>query len=365
MAKSNLIPILAGGAALLFLGGKKKKSSSGGTSSGGTSGGGALGGGTSGGGASGGGTSGGGTSGGGTSGGGTSGGGTSGGGTSGGGTSGGGTSGGGTSGGGTSGGGTSGGGTSGGGTSGGEAYGKPPLGPSGSGSCVGSSYSRDPQYMSPDISVSDKAMTLFDESGYFFYMPRSFQNSIYDFMLDRFNTMRDTQQGSTVASVVLRDALKEFNSTCNWYGPIGSLDKPAKMMWDGGRRLAIMAQETAGVFDPSPGDLFQTGQRFTVTRDSLGLPDPGVSDIGQVNRVEIIATDKGQENAEHIIGQVVGDKGPNGEKDLFEVRIVGEFNGSDVSPKLRIGHRFKVGSNAFFSKKGPMGIFRIFPKSME
>lgn len=249
-----------------------------------------------------------------------------------------------------------------------DTYGKPPIGPTGVGSCVNAFYTRDPEYLTPDILTSPKALTLFNEAGYFFYIRRSFQKKLYDYLLDRFNAMKNGQEPGTVASVILRDALKHFNSGCKWEGPIDSLSEPEQIVWNDAHRLVLMAQTTIGVKD-SP-ELFNTGNRFTIPRESVGMPDPGFMNsekkpglIGR--RVQIIATDKTQENAEHIIGEISKLSGPNGEPNLFEVKIVGTFQGSDVSPQLRTKHGFKVGSNAYFSQTGPTGIYRIFSEGMK
>jgi len=253
-----------------------------------------------------------------------------------------------------------------------EPFGKPGMGPTGSGSCANSIYTRDPEYMTPDVMVAEGGFTLFQESDYFFYIRRDFQKKLYDYMLERFAAMNNGQEAPTVASVVLREGLKHFNSGCKWENPIDSLSEPEQLVWDGGRRLAVMAQFTAGREDPGFSDMMQTGERFTITRKSLGYPDPGFAGNtpqqkqALINRrVEIIATDKTQENAEHIIGEIVKLTGPNGEPGLFEVRILGNFRGSDVAPRLRLKHRFKTGSNAYFPQSGPTGIFRIFPEGME
>ena len=244
---------------------------------------------------------------------------------------------------------------------------KPPMGPSGVGSCANSIYNRDPQYLQ-DVVVSQKALTMFSEPEYYFYMRGDFQKKLYEYMLQRFTAMKNNQERRTVASVVLREALKHFNSGCKWEVPIDSLSEPERLVWDGGRRLAIMAQATAGIEDPGYKELFGTGNRFSITRESLGDPDPGFMGAQKKpapgTRVEVLVTDATQENAEHIIGEVVKLSGPGGEPNLFEVRIVDKFQGIDVSPRLRTKHGFKKGSNAYFSQKGPTGIYRIFPQGM-
>lgn len=248
-----------------------------------------------------------------------------------------------------------------------EPYGKPPIGPSGVGSCANSIYNRDPQYLQ-DIVASQKALTMFSEPEYFFYMRGDFQKKLYEYMLQRFNAMKNGQERRTVASVVLREALKHFNSGCKWEVPIDSLSQPEQLVWDGGRRLAVMAQVTAGIEDPGYSKLFQTGKRYAITRDSLDEPDPGFMGAQEKpspgTRIEVLATDATQENAEHIIGEIVKLSGPNGEPNLFEVRIIDNFQGMDVEPRLRTKHGFKKGSNAYFSQQGPTGIYRLFPQGM-
>lgn len=249
-----------------------------------------------------------------------------------------------------------------------EPYGKPEIGPSGAGSCANQIYNRDPMYLSPDISITDKALNLFSEPEYYFYLRGDFQTKLYNYMLQRFQAMKSGQERRTVASVVLREALKHFNSGCKWEVAIDSLAKPEQLVWSSGQRLAIMAQVTAGIEDPSYKDLFQTGSRFSITRESLGEPDPGFYGAQKKpapgTRVEVLVTDKTQESAEHIIGEVAKLTGPNGEPYMFEIRIIDKFQGADVSPRLRTKHGFKVGSNVYFSQKGPTGIYRIFPHGM-
>lgn len=249
-----------------------------------------------------------------------------------------------------------------------EPSGKPEIGPSGAGLCVNPVYNRDPEYLTPDIMIAQKTLSMFAEPEYYFYIRHDFQKKLYDYMYGRFKAMKDGHERRTVASVVLREALKHFNSGCKWEVPVDSLSKPEQLVWDGGRRLAIMAQVTVGLEDPGYKQLFQTGQRYTVTRDSLGDPDPGFYGAQKKpipgTRVEILATDPTQENAEHLIGEILKMSGPNGEPNLFEIRIVDKFQGIDVAPRLRTKHGFKTGSNAFFSQKGPTGIYRIFQQGM-
>ena len=73
-------------------------------------------------------------------------------------------------------------------------YGKPAIGPSGVGSCANAVYTRDPQYFTPDASVSQKALNLFDEPGYYFYIRRDFQAKLYDYMYQRFSAMQNNQE---------------------------------------------------------------------------------------------------------------------------------------------------------------------------
>jgi len=253
-----------------------------------------------------------------------------------------------------------------------ESNAKPAIGPTGSGSCATSLYSRDPMYITDNVSMAQNSWSLYPEKGYYFYINHDGQKKLYDYMLNRFEAMESGEEVRTVASVVLREALKNFNSDCNWESPIDSLSEPERLVWDGGSRLVNIAQFTAGIEDPGQGDLFQTSQRFTITRNSLGTVDPGFMGVDNAakqdlidRRVELLATDTTQENAEHIIGKIRKMSGPNGEPNLFEVEILGTFQGADVAPRLKLKHGFKVGSNAYFSQPGPTGIFRMFPKGME
>ena len=251
----------------------------------------------------------------------------------------------------------------------GDPYGKPALGPSGAGNCANSIYNRDPGYISPDLVVSQKAMAMFPEAEMFFYLRPDAQALIYNYMFEKFTKMRQEQERRTVASVVLRDALKSVNAECEWENSIDTLGAPEQLVWDSARRLALMAQVTAGIEDPTPQQLFVTGNRFAVSRDSLGDPDPGFMGASKKpepgRRVEILVTDESMANAEHIIGKIEKLSGPNGEPDLFEVRIIGTFQGNNVAPTLRDKHGFKTGSNAYFSQNGPTGIYRIFPSGTE
>jgi len=247
---------------------------------------------------------------------------------------------------------------------------KPPIGPTAVGTCVNEIYTRDPVYMAGDIAetLSAKALTMFKESEYYFYLRPAFQTKLYDYMLARFTAMSNGSERHTAMSVVLREGLKHFNSGCAWEGPLDLAGEPHKLVWTGSRRLAIMAMETAGVEDISFNDLYKTSARYTIPRTAFGEPDPGffTSETKPVpgTRVEILASDASRENAEHIIGEIVKLSGPSGELDQFEVRIIPTFQGVDVSPNLQTKHGFKVGSNAYFSQKGPTGIYRMFPKGM-
>lgn len=246
---------------------------------------------------------------------------------------------------------------------------KPAIGPSAVGTCVNQVYTRDPEYIAGDLDISQKGYNLFGEAGYYFYIRRSLQEKLYNYMLARLKDMKNGAERRTVASVVLREALKHFNSGCKWEGSISSLSEPEKLVWSGGQRLAIIAQTTAGIVDPSYDDLFRTGNRLSITRDSLGDPDPGFFGAQTKpvpgTRVEVLVTDETQENAEHIIGEVVKLSGPNGENDKFEIKFISTFQGANVTPNLTSKHGFKVGSNAYFSQKSPTGIYRIFPKDMK
>jgi hypothetical protein len=246
-------------------------------------------------------------------------------------------------------------------------YGKPPIGPSGVGSCANPVYNRDPEYFTPEVTVAQKALVRFSEPEMFFYIRNPMQTKIYNYMLGRFEAQKKGQERRTVASVVLRDALEHVNSGCKWDHAASTLTKPEQLVWEGGARLSVMAQITAGLDDPKQSQLFQTGSRYTVTRASLGDPDEGFggSNPNPGQRVEFIGTDSSLEHAEHIIAELIKLTGPQGEPDMFEVRVVEKFQGHNVAPKMRAQHGFKVGSNAFFSKKGPTGIYRLFPAGME
>lgn len=249
-----------------------------------------------------------------------------------------------------------------------DSYEDPPIGPTGTGSCANPIYSREPVPV-VSLAASIRAKSMFPREGYYFNIRAEFQKRLFDDMLARFTAMKNEQERRTVSSVVLRETLKKYNPNCAWETPISGLGEPEQLVWDSARRLMMMAQVTAGYEDPGYSKLFQTGERLTVSRDALGDPDPGFMgaqakpEIGR--RIEILATDKNLEHAEHIIGKIERMSGPNAEPNLFEVRIVDKFQGQDVRPQLRTKHGFKAGSNAFFSQKGPTGIYRIFPSGME
>ena len=244
---------------------------------------------------------------------------------------------------------------------------QPQLGPTGTGSCANPIYVRDPVPLAK-IGASPAARTMFTPEGYYFHIRPEDQQLIFKELVQRFERQKNEQERRTVSSVILRETLKKYNSNCAWETPIESLGEPEQLVWDSARRLLMMAQVTVGVEDPGFSKMFQTGERFTVSRDALGDPDPGFMSAQKKpeidQRVEIIATDKSLGNAEHIIGKIERLTGPNGEPNLFEIRIVDTFQGEDVKPRLRTKHGFKAGSNAFFSQKGPTGIYRIFPQGM-
>ncbi len=251
---------------------------------------------------------------------------------------------------------------------------KRPMGPSGVGTCVQYLYNRDPEYLDPAVGhvLSTQAATAFPEELWYFYIRRAAQVKIYDAVAGRFLRMTQGQDRRKISSSILREEMEKINSGCNWEGPIESLSKPEQLVWEDAKRLVHLAMMMTGFRDPQPSSLFKTGKRLTVPRAAFSDPDPGIPQdglsIGQ--RIEIIATDLGMENAENLIGRVSKLSGPNGEKDLFEIRIVGQFQNKDVSPGLTEKHGFKFfesnnqGSNVFFSRKGPTGIYRIFAKGV-
>ena len=251
---------------------------------------------------------------------------------------------------------------------------KRPTGPSGVGTCVQYVYNRVPEYLDPSIGerLSVSAAGMFEEPLWHFYIRRPAQIKIYNQVAQRFSGMRQGQERPTLASVVLRQELEKINSGCNWDQPIESLSKPEQMVWDDAKRLAWVAMEMTGFRDPLPPSLMKTGNRLVVTRESLGLPDPGIPQAGLTlgQRVEFLGTDQSMDNAEHLIGQVSRLVGPNGEQNMFELRMVGDFQGKDVAPRLSEKHGFKFfkgtgqGSNVFFRRNSPTGIYRIFPKGV-
>ena len=243
----------------------------------------------------------------------------------------------------------------------------PELGPTGTGSCANPVYSREPVPLAK-VPISPRARTMFPPEAYHLHIKPEAQQQIFNELIRRFEGQKKEQERRTVSSVVLRETLKKYNQNCAWETPVEGLSEPEQLVWDSARRLMMMAQVTVGVEDPGFSKIFQTGERYTVSRDALRDPDPGFMTAQNKpepgRRIEIIATDKTLEHAEHIIGKIEKLTGPNGEPNLFEVRIVDIFQGEDVKPRLRTKHGFKSGSNAFFSQKGPTGIYRIFPQGM-
>jgi len=256
----------------------------------------------------------------------------------------------------------------------GESTSKKPFGPSGVNSCVNGVYSREAIYLDDAIMdvLSSDARTAWPDKEYYFYINYPTQVKLYNALSKRFMNQVQDKEYRTVGPVILRQELAELTSGCNWFGDIEEKDEAAKLFWEDAKRIATLAAWMTGFEDPAQWQLFRTGERRTVTRESLGMPDPGVSNLAVDQRVEIIATEGDSfANAEHLVGKVKKLSGPNGESDQFEIEIVGTFNNQDVKPKLTNHHRFKFftsnnrGSNAYFSKTGPTGIYRVYPVGME
>lgn len=254
---------------------------------------------------------------------------------------------------------------------------KRPVGPSGDGSCVKAIYDRNTQYIDPGIAevLNTEVATAFPDAMFYFYIKRETQAALYNAVATRFLNQLGNQEYRTVGPVILRQELDKLAPSCGWDEDTDKMDEPAKLVWDDAKRIATLAAWMTGFEDPAQWQLFQTNTRRTVTRDSLGMPDPGFMGASQSiapnQRVEIIATQADTfENAEHLIGKVTKLTGPNGEDDQFEIHIVGTFNGKNVAPKLTAHHGFKFfkegqSSNAYFSKKGPTGVYRIYPVGTE
>lgn len=253
---------------------------------------------------------------------------------------------------------------------------KRPMGPSGVGSCANAIYNRATEYIDPGIAgvLNQDAMTAWPDAMYYFYIRRSIQTQLYNAVANRFLRQVHEEEPRTLGPIILREELQKIAPSCGWDGDIDKKDEPTKLVWDDAKKIATLAAMMTGFQDPAKWQLFKTSKRFTVTRESLNMPDPGFinapadKQIAVDQRVEIIATqDSTLENAEHLIGKVTKTEGPNGENDQFEIRIVGTFQGKDVAPKLTEHHGFKYfksndqGSNAYFSKAGPTGVYRIYP----
>jgi len=251
---------------------------------------------------------------------------------------------------------------------------KRPTGPSGVGTCVQYVYNRVAEPLDPEIGkvLSVQAASMFADPMWDFYIRQNVQIKLYNQLASRFSKMRQGQERPTVSSVVLRQELEKINSGCNWDGTIESWSKPEQLVWDDAKRIMWLAMEMTGFRDPLSPSLMKTGNRLVVTRESLGMPDPGIPEAGLSlgQRVEFLGTDESLDNVEHLMGQVTRLTGPNGEKNLFELTLVGDFQGRDVSPKLSEKHGFKFfkgtqkGSNAFFRRNSPTGIYRIFGKGV-
>lgn len=244
---------------------------------------------------------------------------------------------------------------------------KRPLGPSGSGSCVNAVYTREAQYIDPAVAdrLSQGALTLFSEAGYYFYIRRDWQDKLFDAALSTFASMGAQQTWPTLRSVVLREILMDDSNTeCDWNVPTSDFDAPMSLVWDDGMRLMTLAQVMANYSDPHPDNLFKTGKRYTMPRLPLGISEQGFATPKMDQRVMILATDKSLQNAEHLIGRVSKLSGPNGESDRFEIRIVDTFQGKSTRPDLTAKHGFKALSNAYFSKNAPTGIYRFYQEGM-
>lgn len=246
-----------------------------------------------------------------------------------------------------------------------------PDGPSAAGSCVTTIYNRVPEYLDPNVAdrLNQGALTAYNEAGYYFYIRREYQDEIFDMALTTLASMAAEQTMPTIRSVILREILQGINKECNWNQTTDKFDDPMRLVWKDGMRLMVLAGMMAGHIDPDPDYLFKTGKRYTMPRTPLGLPDKGLATPKIDQRVEILATDKSLQNAEHLIGRVSKLSGPNGEQDRFEIKIVGTFQGKYVRPRLTTKHGFKFASetqssNAFFSKNAPTGIYRFYEEGV-
>lgn len=249
---------------------------------------------------------------------------------------------------------------------------KRPVGPSGDGSCAKAIYDRNTQYMDPSIFsvLNTEVATAFPDDKYYFYIKREFQSALYNAVATRFLNQIAENEYRTVGPVILRQELDKIDPSCGWDGDIDKMDEPAKLVWDDAKLIATLAAWMTEFEDPAQWQIFRTGDRRTVTRESLGMPDPGFmgasTQIALNQRVEIIAAQKDSfEHSEHLIAKVTKTMGPDGEPDMFEVQIVDTFNGKDVSPKLTSHHGFSKSSKAYFSKNGPTGVYRIYPVGTE
>lgn len=256
---------------------------------------------------------------------------------------------------------------------------KLPQGPTGVGSCVNNIYNRATEYIDPAVVdvLSPDATTAWPDKEYYFYMRRPAQLKLYNAVANRFLKQIHEEDPRTVGPVILREELDKLGTSCDWGGDTNKMDEPSRLIWSDAKKIATLAAMMTGFRDPAGLQLFKTSKRFTVTRESLNMPDPGFLgaqkglELGQ--RVEIIATEGDTlENAEHLIGMVTKLTGPENQNDQFEIRIVGTFQGKDVRPKLTDHHGFKVlktqplaSSNAYFSKSGPTGVYRIYPVGLE
>lgn len=242
-----------------------------------------------------------------------------------------------------------------------------PNGPSGAGTTVSGVYTPAPEYISPEVAnqLSDSILTAYPEKDWYLYARRHVQEKLFNALVNRYRKIEEGLEAPTLSSVVVREELNNINSGTAWEGPISALHPAAQKFFESVKFLDKIAKQHTGFKDPLPSHINLFGKTLhTITRGALGLKSDSAKNINMDQRVEIIATDKSLQNAEHLIGRVV-DLAPNDNDDKFRIEIVGVFQGQDVKPDLTSKHHWKVGQKASFDKTAPTGIYRIFPTNMK
>jgi len=201
---------------------------------------------------------------------------------------------------------------------------------------------------------------------------KSFQDLLYLKFFDRYMKMKSGREMPLPPSIVIREELSKLLPDCNWDEDISTKNEEHKNIWVSALIISSVARLVANYLQDDKNKLFKTGKRYTIPREYLNLSESAIAseDIELDQIIAFIATDFNLDNIEIVYGRVSKLSGPNGESDKFELRVIDEFNGNNVEPKLSNRHKFKYkkdnqSSNAFFSRIPPTGIYQIYPKGMK